>query len=123
MREPFQLKIKRQPFPPHFVLQLDELEVPARVSKLNEECVVAHIEGKGAYTIDIRGVGFFFVEKMAEPYKNGPAPPSVEGSVLRTIMRTAVRTLGEHCGDVAAELTLLRDAFWPYVNEKRGEQV
>ena len=122
MSEQFPLKIKRQPFKPYFVLEIDRKEIPARVWKLDENFVVAHIDGQGAYTIDIRDVGFFFVEKNAKRYKNAPAPRRVDGSVLTTAMKAAAKALGRHCGDLAAELEFLRDALLPHAN-KKGEQL
>ena len=104
MGEELTLRIKQQPFDPHFVLQIGEEELSANVSKLDDNHVVARIKNRGNYKIDIREVGFFFVEKLAKPYEGGKIPSGVNDGVPTRILRAAAKSLGMHCGDVTTEL-------------------
>jgi len=113
MRQELVLKIKQQPFEPPFVLQVDGEDVHARVGKLDDHHVVAHVGDMGAYKIDVSDVGFFFVEKKAEPYEGGKVPQGLNGGVLNRTLMAAARALGEHCGDVMVELEFVRGVVTP----------
>ena len=103
MTENLAVRIKQQPFAPSFVIAIGEKEVSARVHKLDDDHVVAHINGRGTYRIDITDVGFFFVEKEAQPCSNSKAFTQLNGTPLARVLRRAAKSVGEHCGDVFTE--------------------
>ncbi|MFC1734930.1 hypothetical protein ACFL1X_02365 [Candidatus Hydrogenedentota bacterium] len=112
MKDVILVKIKQQPFAPPFVVEVDG-EPSTRVSKLDDAHVVAHIDGRGAYKIDISDVGFFSVEKEAVFCEGMGVPEEGQKGSLARIFRATSRTLGEHCGDVLTEFRLVRDALLP----------
>ncbi len=113
MSEGLILEIKQQPFEPPFVLQVGGEELPAYVGKLDDNHVVARISDKGNYKIDVSDVGFFFVEKKAEPYKGRKVLQGFDGGILNRTLRATAKSLGEHCGDVITELEFVRGVLFP----------
>ena len=116
MRQALALRIKQQPFEPPFVVQVGGEELSVRGGKLDDNHLIAHIDGKGNYKIDISGVGFFFVDKKAEPYEGSKVPPGFSGGILNRTSRVAAKSLGEHCGDVITELQYVRSVLFPQVD-------
>ena len=97
MKEEKIVKIKRQLFDPLFVIQIDEKDVPARIARLDDNSIVAKIEGRGTYRIDVSGVGFWFVEKKAEPYEPDKVLPEIHGYTPERMMTAAAKALGQEC--------------------------
>ena len=103
--------IKRQPFDPPFVLKVGDEDVSARVSRMEDNCnVVANIAGYGTYKIDVSDVGFWFIEKKAEPYEVEGVLPEIHGGFTERMFRTVAGSIGYHCGTVISEFREVRDA-------------
>jgi len=124
MSEMLALEIKQQPFEPPFVLRIDGEELDTHVGKLDDDHVIAQIDGRGTYRINTADVGFFFVEKTAEPYKGTKAPRALSGGIVNRALRAAAESLGGHCGDVVSECQYVRSALSAVLMlNKRGEGV
>ena len=102
------VEIKRQLFDPPFVLQIGGEQIPTRIGRLDEGSVVARIDGRGTYRIDIAGVGFWFAERKAEPYEPGRFLPEIRGGILERMAAAVAGALGRHCGAVAGEFREIR---------------
>ena len=103
------VKIKRQLFNPPFVIQVGDEHVPARTAMLDSSSVVARIEGRGIYRIDITDVGFWFVEREARLYEAGSVLPKIRGGIFERAVLAFARSCGRHCGAVADEFQNIQD--------------
>jgi len=121
MREELTLKIKQQPFEPRFVLQVGDEQLFGHVGNLDDKHVVARINDKGSYRIDISDVGFFFVEKTAEPYESSKVSPGFNGGILARTLRAGAESLGEHCGSVITELQYVSSVLLPRRRTTNGQ--
>jgi len=120
MREELMVKVKQQPFGPRFVLQVGDEQISGHVGDLDDKHVVARINNKGAYKIDVSDVGFFFVEKPAKPYESSQVPARLNGGILARTLRAGAESLGEHCGSVITELQYVCGVLLPGIRTTNG---
>ena len=108
------VRIKQQPFDPPFVVQLDSNDVASRIHRLDDNSVVAKIDGVGTYRIDITDVGFWFVERKAKRYEpDEGVPQGIRGGILERMLTAVATSVGWHCGTVADEFREIRDFLSP----------
>ena len=112
MSSDIKVMIKRQPFDPPFVIQIGEENVSALINRSDNETVIANIKGFGIFKIDITDVGFWFVEKKAEPFETDRIIPEIHGTVLERMTKGSANYLGQYCGIAVSELRGLRDIFF-----------
>lgn len=108
------VRIKQQPFDPPFVVQVDNKDVASRIHRLDDNSVVAKIDGLGTYRIDITDVGFWFVERKAKRYESDKGiPQGIRGSIPKRMLTAVAASLGWHCATVADEFREIRDFLFP----------